>query len=80
MSYRNLEVWKLACEISHEIHKMTFTLPVFEQYEEGRQIRKSSKSVRSTIVEGYGRRYYKADFTRFIIYALAPNDETINHL
>jgi hypothetical protein len=28
-------------------------------YEEGRQIRKSIKTVKSTIVEGYGRRRYK---------------------
>lgn len=51
-----------------------------EQFEEGQQIRKSSKSVRSTIVEGYGRRYYKAEFVKFIIYALASNDETLDHL
>ena len=80
MSYKNLEVWKLARELSIDIHKMTLTLPKIEQFEEAQQIRKSSKSVRSTIVEGYGRRYYKADFIRFIIYALASNDETIDHL
>jgi four helix bundle protein len=59
---------------------MTLALPKFEQFEEGQQIRKSIKSVRSTIVEGYGRRYYKADFVKFIIYALASTDETIDHL
>lgn len=80
MSYKNLEVWKLAREISVEIHKMSMSLPKIEQFEEAQQIRRSSKSVRSTIVEGYGRRYYKADFIRFIIYALASNDETIDHL
>lgn len=80
MSYRNLEIWKLAREVSIEIHKMSLTLPKIEQFEEAQQIRRSSKSVRSTIVEGYGRRYYKADFIRFIIYALASNDETMDHL
>ena len=55
-------------------------LPNFEMYEEGRQIRKSSKSVKSTIVEGYGRRKYKPDYIRFLIYAIASNDETIDHL
>ena len=38
------------------------------------------KSVKANIVEGYGRRYYKNDFIRFIIYALASADETIDHL
>lgn len=38
------------------------------------------KSVRSNIVEGYGRRKYKGDYIRFIVFALASNDETIDHL
>lgn len=80
MSYRNLEIWRLAREVSIEIHQMTLTLPKFEQFEEAQQIRRSSKSVRSTIVEGYGRRIYKNDLIRFVIYALASNDETIDHL
>ncbi len=80
MSYKNLEIWQMAKELSVEIHEMTLTLPKFEQFEEAQQIRRSSKSVRSTIVEGYGRRYYKADFIKYIIYALASNDETIDHL
>lgn len=80
MSYKNLEVWKLAQELSVEIHEMTLTLPNSEKYEEGQQIRRSIKTVRSTLVEGYGRRLYKQDFIRFIIYALSSNDETIDHL
>ena len=66
--------------MSIEIHKMTWTLPKFEQFEEAQQIRRSSKTVRSCIVEGYGRRKYKADFIKFLIYALSSNDETIDHL
>ncbi len=59
---------------------MTLQLPKYEMYEEASQIRRSMKSVRSNIVEGYGRRRYKGDHIRFIIYALSSNDETINHL
>lgn len=80
MSYKNLEIWKLAKEQSIEIHAMTMELPKFEFFEEGQQVRKSSKTTRSTIVEGYGRRVYKADYIKFIIYALSSNDETIDHL
>ncbi len=80
MSYKNLEIWQLARELVVEIHKMTLTLPKFELYEEGSQIRRSSKSVKSNIVEGYGRRNYKSDYIRFITFALASNDETIDHL
>lgn len=80
MSYKNLDIWKLAGEVSIEIHKINLDLPRFELFETGSQIRRSSKSVRSNIVEGYGRRRYKQDYIRFITYALASNDETIDHL
>ena len=81
MSYKNLEIWQLAKELAVEIHKMTLTeLPKFEMFEEGSQIRRSIKSVKSTIVEGYGRRRYKQEFVRFLTFAIASNDETIDHL
>ena len=81
MSYKNLEIWQESRKIVIDIHKMTLEkLPKFEMYEEGSQIRKSSKSVKSTIVEGYGRRRYKPEYIRFLIFAIASNDETIDHL
>jgi four helix bundle protein len=80
MNYKDLEVWQIASELSIEIHRMTLTLPKFEMYEEGSQIRRSSKSIRSNIVEGYGRRRYKNEFIKYIVYAIASTDETIDHL
>jgi four helix bundle protein len=81
MSYNKLEIWQLARALVIDIHKMTLTkLLKFEMFEERSQIRKSSKSVRSTIVEGYGRRRYKQEFIRFLTYAIASNDETVDHL
>ena len=80
MSYKTLEIWILANELVHEIHEMSLKLPKFEMYEEGSQIRKSSKNVKATIVEGYGRKIYKAEYLKFLVYALASNDETKDHL
>lgn len=80
MSYKNLEIWKEARELSIKIHELSLALPRFEQFEEAQQIRRLSKSVRSNIVEGYERRAYKQDFIKFIIYALSSNDETLDHL
>ncbi|MEE8571208.1 MAG: four helix bundle protein [Candidatus Bathyarchaeia archaeon] len=81
MSYKKLEIWQLARELSVEIHRMTIkVLPKFEMYEEGSQIRRSIKSVRSNIVEGYGRRRYKQEFIRFLTCAHASCDETVDHL
>jgi four helix bundle protein len=60
---------------------MTITkLPKFEMYEEGSQIRKSSKSIKSNIVEGYGRSKYNKEYIRFLVFSLASNDETADHL
>lgn len=81
MSYKSLEIWHLSREIVNDIHQMTLErLRKFEMYEVGSQIRRSSKSVRSAIVEGYGRREYKQDFIKYLRYALSSNDETIDHL
>jgi len=59
---------------------MTLTLPRFENYEEDSQIRRSSKSVVANIVEGYGRRQYKNEFIKYLVYAAASCDETRAHL
>lgn len=80
MNYKDLEIWQLSRELVIELHKMSLELPKFEMYEEGSQIRRSSKSVKSNIVEGYGRRNYKNEYIRFITFALASNDETLDHL
>jgi len=81
MSYRTLEIWKLARQATIDIHQMTLTkLPKFEMFEEGAQIRRSVKSIRSNIVEGYGRRRYKQEFVKFLVYAQGSCDETMDHL
>src|ERR1044071_2724927 len=69
MSYRDL------------VHRMTLqNLPKFEMYEEVSQIRRSAKSISANIVEGYGRRRYKQEFIRFLVFAHASRGETVNHL
>lgn len=81
MSYRDLEIWQLARALTSDVHRMTIhELPKFEMYEEGSQIRRAMKSVRSNIVEGYGRRRYKQEFIRFLTFALASSGETTDHL
>jgi four helix bundle protein len=79
--YKKLKVWQLSRDLVIAIHGMTLTkLPKFELYEEGSQIRRSMKSVKSNIVEGYGRRRYKQEYLRFLDFAYASLLETIDHL
>ena len=79
-SYRDLDIYKESKRLAIEIHKISLTLPKHEMYEEGSQIRRSSKSVTSMIVEGYGRGRYKADFIKYLVYSQSECDETIVHL
>jgi four helix bundle protein len=78
--YQQLEIYQLALKLAVDIHAMTLTLPRIETYEEGSQIRRSSKSIAANIVEGYGRRQYKNEFLKYAVYASASCDETKAHL
>jgi four helix bundle protein len=75
-----LEIFKESKRLAVQVHALSLELPKFEMYEEGGQIRRSSKAVTSAIVEGYGRRRYKGDFIKFLIYSQSECDETILHL
>jgi len=81
MSYKDLEIWKLARDLVIDINAMTLNdLPRFELYETGSQIRRSCISTKANIVEGFSRRRYKLDFIHFLVIAHSSNDETIDHL
>ncbi len=55
--YEDIALYQLAKKLAVEIHQLTLDeLPKFEMYEEGSQIRRSSKSIVANFVEGYGRR------------------------
>jgi four helix bundle protein len=79
-TYKELDIYRLSYDLAVKVHKMSLKLPRCEMYEEGSQLRRSSKGVASCIVEGYGRKKYKADFIKFLVYAHASCDETILHL
>jgi len=79
-SYRDLDVYKMSFKCAVKCHELSLSLPKYELYEEGSQLRRSSKAITANIVEGYGRKKYKAEFVKFLIYAHSSCDETICHL
>jgi len=79
-SYRDLDIYKEAYQLAIEIHKMSLTLPSYELYEQGSEVRRSSKRIKDNIAEGYGRRRYKNDFIKFLVYAQASCDEATSQL
>ncbi|NOY50871.1 MAG: four helix bundle protein [Chlorobi bacterium] len=79
-SYNDLDIYKLAYKQALDIHKMSLSLPKYELYEQGSQVRRSTKTIKDNIAEGYGRRRYKADFIKFLVYAQSSCDEVNSQL
>ena len=79
-SYKDLDIYTISMDLFLKVHPKTLKLPKYELYELGSQLRRSSDSVVSNIVEGYGRRKYKADFIRFLVFSHGSCLETINHI
>jgi len=79
-SFRDLEIYQKAFNLAIRVHHMTMTLPKYEMYEQGSQVRRSSKSIKDNIAEGYGRRRYKMEFIRYLIFAQASCDESMSQL
>ena len=77
---RELKIYRYAHELGVAAHHLSLRLPKYELYETGSQLRRAAKAVSANMVEGYGRRRYKADFIRFLIYAKSSLDETEEHL
>lgn len=78
--YKNLDIYNLAHTLGVRVYEMTLRLPKIEMYEEASQIRRSSKSVSSNIVEGFALRNYKNEYIHYLYRAYASSEETVEHL
>ena len=78
--YRDLDVYQMAHGLGVAMHTFSLMLPKYELYETGSQLRRASKAISVNIVEGYGRKRYKADFIKFLVYAIASCDESTEWL
>jgi four helix bundle protein len=61
-SYRDLEVYKFARELSKEIFILTKEFPKEEKFSLTDQIRRSSRSIGAQIAEAWGKRRYENHF------------------
>jgi len=68
-TYKDLDVYNISFDLFIRTHRFTRRLPKYETYELGSQLRRSADSVNSNIVEGYGRKRYKNDFVKFLVYS-----------
>lgn len=65
--YKDLDIYDLAFKLAARIYRLSLKLPHPDKFETGSQIRRSSQSVKDNILEGYGRKRYKADFIKFLV-------------
>ena len=75
-NYTDLIVYEQAYRLALEVSKLTRAFPRQEQFELGRQIRESSRSVAANIVEGWAKRNSSAEFKRHLVIASGEAAET----
>ena len=75
-SFRDLKVYQKAFKLAMDIFKMTRDFPQEEKYALTTQIRKSSRSVCSSIGAGYRKRKYQAHFVSKMTDSDMENSET----
>ena len=75
-SFRDLEVYKLAREVSREIFILSNEFPKEERYSLTDQIRRSSRSIGAQISEAWGKRRYEMHFISKLTDADAEQLET----
>jgi four helix bundle protein len=64
-SYRDLDVWQCAIQLSVELYRLTGDFPREEIYGLTSQLRRASVSVTGNIAEGYGRSS-KGEYRNFL--------------
>ena len=75
-NFTDLLVYQQAYRLSLEVSKLTRTFPRQEQFEIGRQLRNSARSVTANIVEGWAKRNSPAEFKRHLVIASGECAET----
>lgn len=78
-SFRDMDVWQKAHNLSVEVFRLTNPLPRSEDYALTSQLRRSSNSISANIAEGFGRTT-KKDKNYFYTVARGSAYETQNHL
>ncbi len=77
--FQNLLVWQKTHNLVLEIYKVTNQFPSEEKYGLTSQLRRSSSSIVTNIVEGYARKG-KVEYLRYLTIANGSLEETKYHL
>ena len=78
-SYRDLDVWRKAVDLTVECYRLTRSLPRDERFGLSAQIRRAAISVAANIAEGHGRTH-RGDYLRHLSIAHGSLTELETHL
>ena len=78
-SYRDLQVWQRAIQMSLAIYRLTSAFPKEEMFGLTSQVRRAAVSVASNIAEGYGRNT-RGEYKQFLGIARGSNLEVQTQL
>lgn len=77
-SYKELDVYQKAFEISLIIHRASIEFPQHEQFALTSQIRRASKSICANVAEGFAKqKSSKAEFKRYLMIAFGSCNEML---
>jgi|SRR6187397_2956752 len=79
LSYRDLEAWRQAVDLSVDIHRAVRLLPQSERFEIGRELRRSGISIPSNVAEGFNRHARRA-YQNHVAIALGSTGEVDTQL
>jgi four helix bundle protein len=78
-NYRELEVWKVAVDLTVEIYELFRQLPASEKYGLCDQAQRAAVSIPANIAEGYGRQHRK-EYLHYLSIAYGSLCELKTHL
>src|SRR5688572_27811315 len=77
--FRNLDVWRIAHELTLGVYRQTKSFPPDERFGLTSQLRRAASSIEANLAEGCGRGS-DSDFARFVQMAMGPASEVECHL
>lgn len=75
----DLEVYQMSMELLKKLYTFLEKVPLSE-LDTVRQCKKCAKSIPAQIAEGFAKRFYPAEFKRFLLIGIGSSDELITHL
>src|SRR4030042_6829425 len=79
-SFKDLEVYKKAYDLTIIVNRNVNILPIFEKNDLGSQLRRASKSIPANIAEGWAKRRFEKEFKKHLDSATGSANEMEVHI